>query len=232
MELSSVLEALEQMGSTQIRNIYLRHGAPENIFGVKVGDMKTLVKQTGKNHALALQLYASGNADAMYLAGLIAEPGKFTRNELQQWAETAPWYMISEYTVPWMASESDYGLEMARIWIDDPTERIAAAGWTTWSCLLALKPDKELDHGEVMTLLNRVVVEIAGSPERVKYAMNGFVISVGCYMTDLHILAIETAGRIGKVRVEMNGTQCTVPDAVSYILKVAQAWKTGKKKKL
>lgn len=41
------------------------------MFGVKVGDMKTIVKKVKVNYELSLlELFDTGNSDAMYLAGL------------------------------------------------------------------------------------------------------------------------------------------------------------------
>ena len=54
----------------------------------------------------------------MYLAGLIADDDKITKEQLNQWADEAYWYMISEYTVPWVAAESRFGMELAMEWIE------------------------------------------------------------------------------------------------------------------
>jgi 3-methyladenine DNA glycosylase AlkD len=48
------------------------------MFGVKVGDLKPIVKQIKGDQELAMQLYATGNSDAMYLAGLVADGRKMT----------------------------------------------------------------------------------------------------------------------------------------------------------
>jgi hypothetical protein len=69
MTVLEVMDFLESKGKEQTRKTFTRHGAPENIFGVKVGDMKIIQKKEKVNHALALGLYATGNGDAQYLAG-------------------------------------------------------------------------------------------------------------------------------------------------------------------
>lgn len=82
------------MGDEQTRKTLARHGAPANIYGVKVGDMKTIVKRVKKNHELAIGLYDSGNSDAMYLAGLIGDETKMTKADLNRWAKNSTWHMI------------------------------------------------------------------------------------------------------------------------------------------
>ena len=85
------------------------------------------------DYQLAKDLYATGNADAMYLAGLIADDEKMTKADLQNWVERAVSNNISEYTVPWVATGSKNGFELALEWIESPQEYIAAAGWATLS---------------------------------------------------------------------------------------------------
>ena len=44
----------------------------------------------------------------MYLAGLIADPEKMTRADLNNGSKKPIGIMISEFTVPWVASESRF----------------------------------------------------------------------------------------------------------------------------
>lgn len=231
MTLDQIMSQLEQLGSAQTKKTFLRHGAREPFFGVKVGDLKTIQKKVKHNHNLALQLYNTGNSDAMYLAGLISEPQKMSKAELQHWAEHAYWYMISEYTVAWAAAESRFGFELTREWIQSDQEHIACAGWATWASLVAIKPDDELDVNELKSLLNKIAKEIHQAPNRVRYTMNGFVISVGTYVKSLLEKSKEVAEKIGKVEVEMGGTACKVPFAPDYIAKVEKMDRVGKKRK-
>lgn len=73
MTKSEVMLELSKFGNEQTKKIFARHGAREPFYGVKVGDLKTLVKKIKTDHNLALELYETGNSDAMYLAGLIAD---------------------------------------------------------------------------------------------------------------------------------------------------------------
>ena len=68
-------------------------------------------------------------------------------------------------------------------------------------------------------------------PNRVRYVMNGFVISVGSYVAALTEYAVSVAEAIGPVSVDMGGTACKVPAAADYIEKVRQRSSIGKKRK-
>ncbi|MFM8275342.1 MAG: DNA alkylation repair protein [Gemmata sp.] len=231
MTAKDVMAQLEALGSAQTKKTLLRHGAREPFFGVKVADLKVLQKRIKVDHQLALALYDTGNSDAMYLAAMIADPGAFTRPQLQKWAKGAYWYMLSCHTVPWVASESRFGRELALDWIDRDEEMIASAGWSTYGCLLSIKPDADLDLAEVEKLLGRVRAEIGGAPNRVRATMNMFVIMVGSYVAPLTARAKATAKALGKVEVDVGDTACSVPDATAYIAKVEAAGRVGKKRK-
>jgi len=231
MTLPEVIEELKSHGSDAIKKVLVKHGAREPFFGVKVEHLKKIQKRVKKDYQLALDLYDTGISDAMYLAGLIADDARMTKKDLERWAKEAYWYMLSEYTVPWVAAESQHGHELARKWIDSTKENIAAAGWTTYGCLVALKEDADLDLAELKKLLLRVEKTIHEQPNRVRRAMNCFIIAVGGYVKSLTGAALQTAAKIGKVTVDMGETACKVPSAAEYIKKIQDRGSIGKKRK-
>src|ERR1039457_1131259 len=105
MEVAEIMAELQGMGSESIKKILLKHGVKEPFFGVKVEHLKTIQKKVKKDYGLAKGLFATGNADAMYLAGLITDDEKMTKADLQIWAGEAVSNNISDYTVPWVAAE-------------------------------------------------------------------------------------------------------------------------------
>lgn len=232
MTVKEVMQELEQYGNAGTKKVLVNHGAREPFFGVKVGDMKVLQKKIKKDYELSLGLYDTGNSDAMYFAGLIADEKKMTKADLNKWAKAAYWHMLSEYTVAWIAAESNYGMELALEWIESDKEQIAIAGWSTLSNLAMIKEDAELDVKLYEKLINRVVKEIHKAPNYVRYTMNSFIIATGSGIAALSNKAKAAATKIGEVQVDMGGTACKVPDAVGYINKVESAGRLGKKKKM
>jgi 3-methyladenine DNA glycosylase AlkD len=231
MNVDEVMAQLQAMGSESIKKILLKHGIKEPFFGVKVEYLKIIQKKVKTNYDLANGLYATGNADAMYLAGLITDDAKMTKADLQKWVELALSNNIGEYTVPWVAAGSRYGFELALEWIDSPEERIAASGWATLANLVSLKPDSELDLEALKSLLTRIGQTIHSSPNRVRYQMNNFIIATGAYVSALTADALGTAAKNGTVMVDMNGTACKVPAAADYIKKARDKNPDAKKKK-
>jgi 3-methyladenine DNA glycosylase AlkD len=232
MTKNEVLKELKNFGNEGTKKVLTSHGAREPFYGVRVGDMKKIVKKIKKDHELSLELYDTGNSDAMYLAGLIADESKMTKKILNDWARKAYWYMLSEYTVAWIAAESNYGYELGMKWIKSKDENIASAGWSTLANLVSIKDDSELNIDELGNLLDHVEKVIHKSPNRVRYTMNGFVIAVGCYVKKLTAKAASVGKKIGKVSVDMGGTACKVPFTPEYIDKVKKRGSIGKKRKM
>ena len=232
MTLQQIMSELESKGNEGVKKMFLKHGIKEPLFGVKVEDLKIIQKKVKKDYQLAKDLYATGNADAMYLAALVADENKMTKSDLSTWVKQATSTNISDYAVPWITAESKYGYELAMEWIDAETEFIAAAGWSTLSSLVAIKQDTELDIAAIKKLLKRVEKTINKVTDRVRLKMNAFIISVGCYVVLLTDEAIATSKRMGAISANMGDTACKIPDAVKYILKVKNKGSLGKKKKM
>ena len=231
MTCGEIMKQLEKMGDPNIKRIFMKHGVKEPLFGVKIEQLKTIQKKVKKDYQLSKELYATGNADAMYLAGLIADDEKMSKADLQQWIKNSTSLSVCEFTVPWVATGSNYGDELAREWIGSSNENTAAAGWATLSGLVSVKPDTELDIPFLKSLLKKIPSIIHKAPNRVRYNMNGFIIAVGAYVTSLTNEAIAAAEKTGVVSVDMSGTACKVPDAAGYINKIKEKGSLGKKRK-
>lgn len=231
MTTKEILSELKKYGNDQTKKTLITHGAKEPVFGVKVQDLKKILKKTKKNHKLSLELYATGNSDAMYLAGLMADEKQITKEQLELWVSQAYWSYLSEYVVPWVASETDYGFELGLKWIKSDVETVASAGWGTLAYYAAVNEDDKLDIKSYIKLLNKVEKEIHTAQNRVSYTMNGFVIAVGTYVKSLTKKSKEVAKNIGKVSVNVGGTACKVPLANDYIDKVIAKGRIGIKRK-
>jgi 3-methyladenine DNA glycosylase AlkD len=231
MTLSQVLAELEQKGKEQTRKTYARHGIDIPMFGVSVADLKIIAKKIKGDQPLALALYDTGNYDAMYLAGIIADGSKMTKRQLDAWAKQVKCDAVCSSVVAVIATESPHARELALKWINSKTPSIAICGWATYAGIVATRPDDELDLEEIQELLDRVVREIHSAPNRVRYVMNTFVISVGGYVKPLLKQAKTAAKKIGQVNVDMGDTACKVPAATEYIAKIEKMGRVGKKRK-
>jgi 3-methyladenine DNA glycosylase AlkD len=230
---TSVMAELKKKGTEKTRKIYARHGmTTDNMFGVSVADLKVIAKTIKGQQALACELYETGNMDAMYLAGMVADGFQMTPKQLNEWAEgAANLQMVAEYTVPWVTVENPHGRDLAMQWIKSKKEHVASSGWCTYSGLVGTKPDDALDLAEIESLLGTIVKGIKSAQNRVRHTMNGFVIAVGSYVKPLSKQAKATARQIGVVSVDVGDTACNMPLATAYIEKIEAAGRAGQKRK-
>ena len=230
---ASITALLKKKGTEQMCEMYARHGMPKDrAYGVSMADLKVIAKTIKGRQALAVELYQTGNLDAMYLAGMVADGKKMSAKELHSWADAAAGMsMISEYTVPWVAVEHPEARKLATKWIASKKDHVASAGWCTYSGIVAVTADDALDHGEIEKLLKHVVQEVHTAPNRVRANMNGFLIAVGTYVPPLLPQAKRAAKEIGEVTVDMGDTACVVRLATESIAKAEKSGKLGRKRK-
>lgn len=232
MTAKELLDELRPLGSKSYKKmLFANYGVKEPCFGVKIGDLKRIQKRIKKDYQLALDLYDTGNYDAMYLAGLIADDARMTKKDLRRWVGKAYAGALPGATVPWVAAGSPHGQELALEWIESPKSLVAAAGWATLSSLVAIKDDTELELPELKRLLQRVQRTIHQAADCVRYEMNGFIIAAGSYVKSLTELAIQIGEKIGPVTADLGNNACQIPFAPDYIRKVQKRGAIGKKRK-
>src|SRR4051794_25728038 len=82
MTVDEILAQLESLGDDARRAHHTKAGAPDNQFGVKLGDVRVLARKIKTDHELALNLWGTGNVEAQLLATLIIKPRSLSADEL------------------------------------------------------------------------------------------------------------------------------------------------------
>jgi 3-methyladenine DNA glycosylase AlkD len=228
----AILADLEKAADPQTKKTLVRHGTPpDKLFGVKVANLKPIAKKIKGEQQLGLELYDTGNRDAMYLAGLIVDGSQMTTKQLDAWIRQSRGYAgIAEGTVVWVAAEHPKAVAIANKWTRSKNDTTAAAGWALYGGCLATRPDEELDLDEICAHLDRVVATIHRAQNRERYEMNQFVICVGTHVKPLLPQAKAAAKKIGSVEVDMGSTACKTPLASEYIAKVEKMGRVGRKR--
>lgn len=231
MDFEMVMQELEALGKDRLKKMYISNGAHEPLFGVATGAMKPIAKKIKKNQPLAEQLYATGNYDAMYFAGIIADPVIMTEVDFDRWIEGAYFYMLSDYVVAVTLAETDIAQTVADKWIASGEELKMSAGWSCYCWLLGNRPDAEFESSKIAGMLEQVKNTIHGSPERTKSSMNNFIYTVGVSYLPLHDMALEIANAIGPVEIKRDQKKNSIILASEKIQKEVERGKIGFKRK-
>jgi 3-methyladenine DNA glycosylase AlkD len=231
MNLEMVMQELEALGKERTKKMYISNGAHEPLFGVATGAMKPIAKKIKKNQPLADELYATGNYDAMYFAGIIADPKAMTEEDFERWIDGAYFYMLSDYVVAVTLAETDIAQEVADKWIESGEELRMSAGWSCYCWLLGNRKDSEFSETKIAEMLDQVKNTIHDSPERAKYAMNQFLYTVAISYVQLHDKAVETAMAVGPVEVKKDNKKSNFLNASERIQKDVDKGQLGFKRK-
>ncbi|MGC4377665.1 DNA alkylation repair protein [Fictibacillus sp. Mic-4] len=231
MDFETVMQELEALGKERTKKIYMSNGAREPLFGVATGAMKPIAKKIKINQRLAEELYATGNYDAMYFAGIIADPNAMTESDYNRWMDEAYFYMLSDYVVAVTLSESDIAQDVADKWIVSGDELRMSAGWSCYCWLLGNRKDNEFSESKISNMLDSVKNRIHESPERTKSAMNNFLYTVGVSYLPLHEKAVETAKEVGTVEVKRDKKKSSFLNAYESIQKEMVRGRIGFKRK-
>lgn len=231
MEFKEIMYSLQSLGSDRMKKYYMSQGAKEPLFGAATGAMKPLAKKLKNDQSIAEKLYATGNYDAMYLAGMIANVKEMTPADFHRWIESAYFYMISDFIVAVTLAETDFAQEVADQFIESGEDLKMSAGWSTYDWLIGSRKDIEFEQVKIDLLLKKVRDEIANSPMRTQYAMNRFLIAVGVSYLPLHERALQVAKDVGQIIVINGKEQELLSNAYDSIMKQVEKGRIGFKRK-
>lgn len=231
MDFETVMQELEALGKERSKKMYISNGAHEPVFGVATGAMKPMAKKIKKNQPLAEQLYATGNYDAMYFAGVIADPKAMTEADFDRWIEGAYFYMLSDYVVAVTLAETDIAQAVADKWIASGEELKMSAGWSCYCWLLGNRKDNDFSASKLAGMLDQVEQTIHDAPERTKSAMNNFIYTVATSYVPLHDKAVETAMAVGPVEIKRDKKKSSILNASENIQKEVDKGRLGFKRR-
>ncbi len=220
MNVKDILAAFKTLGKPQTAAIYKCYDSGDNVYGVLTSEIAKIKKKIKVDHALAMELWNTRNAEARILALLIADPARISRADADALVKDGSVRFLGCYLSDLFARCSDADATM-RAWMKSKDEHYREMGYAIFG--VRLKDDPEaISDADAEKILATIEKEIHHSGNWVRYAMNGALISIGVFKPTLQTKAIEAAKRVGKVEVDHGETYCKTPDAVSYIEKASK----------
>ncbi|MBA3943500.1 MAG: DNA alkylation repair protein [Herpetosiphonaceae bacterium] len=212
-----ILDQLKALGTEQARKTYRKHGVSGDQYGVSYAELKNLKKNIKVNHDLAKQLWSSGIHDARILALMIADPQDADSVLLDSWADDLENYPLSDAFSRYVAQTALAGEKMEQ-WTQSDSEWIGTTGWNILRDLAT--NDKNLPDDYFERYLMTIERDLHNRKNRVRYAMNSALITIGGRNPQLEEKALAVAKVIGKVIVDHGATNCKTPDAATDIEKM------------
>ena len=136
MEYPEVMKMLKAGGSPEKVAGMARFGiVVRNAYGVSAPALKKLAKQIGRNHALAQQLWRSGNHDARAVAALIDDPAAVDERQMESWAKDFDSWATVDGACNNLFRETTFAHEKAIEWAAREEEFVKRAGFSMMACL-------------------------------------------------------------------------------------------------
>ena len=218
MTVKQILADLESRGDAARRKHNAKAGAPDNQFGVKLGDIRTIAKKfkpSAATHALALKLWETGNVEAQLLATLLLTPASLTADELDALTRSTTCSQVAEWLNAYIVPNQPDKDILREKWMK-PREKdrwAARAGWHLTASRInkaAKTPSADIDL-DLVALLDRIEKELAKAAPEVQWTMNNTLAAIGIHHADLRKRAIAIGEKVGLYRDWPVSKGCTPP---------------------
>ena len=219
MNLKEALAKLESLGDEKRRAFNVKNGAGKaKQFGVAMGDLRALAKKIKTDHALALELWKTGNIDAQLLAILLMKPKSLSVVELDKMVRAAKFAWVADWLNAYIVKEQPPAdKETLRIkWMEDEDGWAARAGWNLTASRIN-KGGKDVEGLDLPGLLDRIESEMADAPPETQWTMNAALASIGIHHAKHRKRAIAIGERLGIYRDYPVSKGCTSPFAPIWI---------------
>jgi 3-methyladenine DNA glycosylase AlkD len=208
-----VLSQLEALGDERVRAQNRRHGAGDDQFGVRLGDIRKVARSIKADHALGLALWATGNLDARLVAILGFKPEKLTVDELDGMVRSARLAQVADWLNAYVVRKHPGKEALRRKWMVDPDPWAARAGWDLTSERIGRSPEG-LD---LPALLDRIEAEMGTADPAAQWTMNFCLAGIGIHFLEYRQRAIAIGEALGVYRDYPVSKGCTSPFAPIWI---------------
>ncbi len=166
----------------------------EGRLGLSMPAMRQIARTLGRDHALALQLWATGIPDARIVAGMVADPARLTLRQMDAWALGFASWDVCDQVCGSAFLASPLAWDKVADWAVRPEAFVRRAAFSLLATLAV--HDKAADNTAFVNAL--ALIEGAASDERnfVKKAVNWALRNIGKRNPALNQAAITAARRI------------------------------------
>jgi 3-methyladenine DNA glycosylase AlkD len=207
MTVNEILARLESLGDDARRAHNTKAGAPDNQFGVKLGDIRATAKKIKTDHELALKLWDTGNVEAQLLATLTIVPKSLSADELDKLTRSTTCSQVAEWMNSYVVAQHPEKDKLRQKWMKAKDRWAARAGWH----FTASRVNKGADDLDLPALLDRIEKELPKAVPEVQWTMNNTLAAIGIHDPELRKRAIAIGEKIGLYRDWPVSKGCTPP---------------------
>ena len=207
MTVKEILAQLKALGDDARRKHNAKAGAPENQFGVKLGDVRALAKKIKADHELALELWETGNVEAQLLSTLLLKPTSLSAGELDTLTRSTTCTQVADWLNAYVVAQHPEKDALREKWMKAKDRWAARAGWN----LTASRINKGAEGLDLAALLDRIEKELPKAKPEVQWTMNNTLAAIGIRDAKLRKRAVAIGEKIGLYRDWPVSKGCTPP---------------------
>ena len=192
---TNIVERLKALANPESVAGMARYGInARSAYGVSIPDLRQLAREFGKNHHLALMLWASGNHEARILASMVEEPAEVSNEQMEAWAGSFNSWDLCDQCCNNLFRKLAPAHHKALEWAAREEEFVKRAGFVLMACLAV--HDKNADDAEFLKFIPVIGRESTDERNFVKKAVNWALRQIGKRNANLKTAALEAADEI------------------------------------
>jgi 3-methyladenine DNA glycosylase AlkD len=162
--------------------------------GISIPFLRSLAKQIGKDHALALQLWESAIHEARILASFIDDPHLVTPEQMERWVVGFDSWDVCDQVCGNLFDRTPYAHERAKAWAHRPEEFVRRAGFALMATLAV--HDKQASDEAFLNFFPLIQKYAEDDRNFVKKAINWALRQIGKRNDSLRAAAVDVAHEI------------------------------------
>jgi 3-methyladenine DNA glycosylase AlkD len=166
----------------------------QNAYGISVNTLRKMAKAIGRDHSLALELWASGIHEARILASIIEVPELVADKQMDAWASDFDSWDVCDACCYNLFDRTNYAYQKPAQWAERDEEFVKRAAFALIAGLAV--HDKKAEDAKLAQFLPIIISASTDDRNFVKKAVNWAVRQIGKRNRRLNELAIETAREI------------------------------------
>ena len=195
IEMSDIKQKLQELGDPEAIVGMAKFGIDSYAaYGVSMPKLRTLGKELGTDHELALRLWQENNRECKILAGLVENPQVVSEAQMEQMVVDFYDWEICDQTIMNVFEKTPFAYEKAAHWCKREELFVRRAGFVLMARLAV--SDKKAENEQFLPFLSFIREGASDERHMVKKAVNWALRQIGKRNVELHKLAIQMAREV------------------------------------
>ncbi len=189
-----IAELREQADKKAVAGMHRVGINPRGTLGVQIPKLQKLARRIGVDHALALDLWATGVHEARILAAMVDDPAELTEEQMDRWAQAFDSWDVCDQVSKYLFGRSPLAYEKAKEWAGHGGQFVKRASFALMADLAV--NDKSAPDKPFLEFLQLAEREAGDDRNYVKKSVNWAVRQIGKRNKALNQAALASAKRI------------------------------------